>query len=118
MDEKVGGRTEDFNFLFEFRKALEDNELIDLGWIGSKFVWTNKYSEEGNVMERLDRWVANNAWKDLFPDSFIHHLTWYHSDHNPIIYKCSNYSDLNSKKKKKKIFKFEVFMVNYQNMKK
>jgi hypothetical protein len=42
-----------------FRDCLEDCNLLDLGFIGPKFTWTNKKSGDKNVKVRLDRAVAN-----------------------------------------------------------
>lgn len=42
-----------------FRKALEDNQLHDLGYNGDNFTWSNKQGDGRFTKERLDRAVAN-----------------------------------------------------------
>jgi hypothetical protein len=43
----------------QFRNALVNCQLTDLGFIGSKYTWTNCRSDGNFVKERLDRAVAN-----------------------------------------------------------
>jgi hypothetical protein len=43
-----------------FRRALEDANLEDLGFVGDAFTWRNNWHlAQGYVRERLDRAVAN-----------------------------------------------------------
>jgi hypothetical protein len=63
-----------------FRDAIDDCNLMDMGYIGDKFTW-----QRGNIRERLDRALANEAWSDKFPDACLHHLDYYRSDHRPIL---------------------------------
>ncbi|XP_030943673.1 uncharacterized protein LOC115968415 [Quercus lobata] len=51
----------------EFGAALEECNLIDLGFCGYKFTWNNKRPGAANTRERLDRAVANKEWRDMFP---------------------------------------------------
>ena len=71
----------------EFRFALEDYRLIDLGFIGHKFTWTNRRLGLAHTKQRLDRATANRAWIDRFPTSSISHLFSHTSDHIPILLK-------------------------------
>jgi hypothetical protein len=78
--EKEGGRTRAVNCMQAFRDAIDDCNLTDMGYIGDKFTW-----QRGNIRERLDRALANEAWSDKFPDACLHHLDYYRSDHRPIL---------------------------------
>jgi hypothetical protein len=40
---------------------LQDCELMDLGYEGPKFTWSNRQGHDTNVKVRLDRPVANGA---------------------------------------------------------
>ena len=53
----------------EFREALNDCLLLDLGYQGYEFTWTNNRDPPKCVDERLDRGVATSQWMDLFPQS-------------------------------------------------
>lgn len=62
------------------KRWVERNALIDLGFKGSRFTWTNN-----RIKERLDRGFCNSAWRTLFPEAFIKHLPRLSSDHCPIM---------------------------------
>ena len=68
-----------------FREALEDCGLKDLGFVGSCFTWTNKRSHPNFIRERLDRCVGHLDWRNLFPYFTVMHLDFWKSDHKPVI---------------------------------
>uniref|UniRef100_A0A803LRC5 Endonuclease/exonuclease/phosphatase domain-containing protein n=1 Tax=Chenopodium quinoa TaxID=63459 RepID=A0A803LRC5_CHEQI len=68
-----------------FRNTVTACHLEDLGFIGHDFRWTNNRGGVENIQERLDRFLANRAWRDLFLGSFVTHLTKRRSDHLPIL---------------------------------
>lgn len=72
-----------------FRSALQLCGLFDLGFKGVPFTYDNKRSGRSNVRVRLDRAVANNDWRNLFPNAQLDHLISSFSDHNPISLKLS-----------------------------
>ncbi|KAK9937007.1 hypothetical protein M0R45_013825 [Rubus argutus] len=76
-----GGRLKDWIH----RKAL-----IDMGFIGSKFTWTNN-----RIKERLDRAFCNDEWRMLYPEAFVQHLPRMKSDHCPIIIQLFSNTSLN-----------------------
>ncbi|KAK3017177.1 hypothetical protein RJ639_007120 [Escallonia herrerae] len=59
--------------------------LIDLGYSGNPFTWTNRRPVQAKIRERLDRGLANSQWCILFPNARIRHLPAHNSDHNPIL---------------------------------
>jgi hypothetical protein len=50
----------------QFREALEDCRLSDLGFVGPKFTWNNCRGAGIFIKERLDRAVANREWCMLY----------------------------------------------------
>lgn len=64
----------------EFCDAIDDCQLSDCGYLGDKFTW-----HSGNIRERLDRALANDAWNNLFKNTVVQHLNYYKSDHRPIL---------------------------------
>jgi endonuclease/exonuclease/phosphatase family metal-dependent hydrolase len=78
--EKEGGRSRPAHCMQAFRDAIEDCNLVDMRYIGDKFTW-----QRGDIRERLDRGLANEAWNMKFPDASLHHLDYYRSDHRPIL---------------------------------
>ncbi|KAA3482263.1 reverse transcriptase [Gossypium australe] len=54
-----------------FKETLEDCQLENRGHSGVWFTWERGNFAENNVKERLDRGVANEKWKCLFPTGII-----------------------------------------------
>jgi hypothetical protein len=71
MSEKWGGGAKSNSQISNFQLALEDYELSDLGFNGPKSMWTNCREGQEFIKERLDRRVANPAWKNYFPKAEI-----------------------------------------------
>ncbi|XP_040245505.2 uncharacterized protein [Aegilops tauschii subsp. strangulata] len=63
-----------------FRGALDDCALTDLGFRGVPFTYDNKRAGRKNVRVRLDRVVANDVWRDIFPDASVEHIVTSCSD--------------------------------------
>ncbi|KAA3486584.1 (+)-neomenthol dehydrogenase-like [Gossypium australe] len=59
-------------------------KLICMTWVfrGGQFTW-----HRGNLSERLDRVVGNDAWIKAFPNCLITHLPRIKSDHRPLLLK-------------------------------
>jgi hypothetical protein len=64
-----------------FRECLEDCELVDLGFTGPKYTWTNKQDADSNVRVRLDRAVGNGAFTAMFDDCHVENVITTSSDH-------------------------------------
>ena len=56
-------------------------QMMDLGFSGPKFTWTNKRDLGGLIQCRLDRVWANPNWKTSFPEANVTHLARVNSDH-------------------------------------
>ena len=84
--EKEGGPPRAESSMLKFRKALEECDLHDLGFVGDAFTWRNHHLwATSYVKEWLDRAVANSAWRDHFPLVHVINGDPQHSDHRPII---------------------------------
>ena len=60
--------------------------LLDLGFHGLRFTWTNKNPVwQCNIKEHLDRGLGNAEWKIQFPKTEVHHLPRVKSEHCPIL---------------------------------
>lgn len=105
--EKKGGLLREEGRMEDFRKALEDCNLMDLGFCGNWFTWERGNLPETNIQERLDRGVANDDWVSLFPEYQIRHLPHSFSDYCPLL--------LITKREIKKVvqrkYKFEAWWV-------
>jgi hypothetical protein len=58
--EKWGGAMRARGMMEDFKGALEDCHLSDMGATGPKFTWHNGRQGRDFTKERLDRVVANN----------------------------------------------------------
>jgi hypothetical protein len=83
--EKSGAATRQASQMERFRRALEDYELCDLGYIGPRFTWSNCRTDASYTQERLDRAVANREWCTLFSVASVTNLAACSSNHNPIL---------------------------------
>ncbi|KAJ1260516.1 hypothetical protein BS78_10G238300 [Paspalum vaginatum] len=84
--EKEGGVPRSQRCMDKFRETLEACNLHDLGFCGDSFTWRNNNRREGGyIRERLDRAVANEEWRNLFPGVQIINGDPRHSDHRPVI---------------------------------
>uniref|UniRef100_A0A803MIE9 CCHC-type domain-containing protein n=1 Tax=Chenopodium quinoa TaxID=63459 RepID=A0A803MIE9_CHEQI len=83
--EKQGGADFKYNEAAIFRDALNFCNLVDLGFIGYQFTWNNNQGGVDNLQERLDRFTANDEWKEMFAGAFVTHLEKRKSDHLPLL---------------------------------
>ena len=67
-----------------FQNCLDNCNLLDLGFNGPRFTWTNK-RQDGLVMKRLDHVLCNPVWKHSFEEANVIHLPKVASDHSPIL---------------------------------
>ncbi|KAL5560010.1 hypothetical protein UlMin_036221 [Ulmus minor] len=67
-----------------FIETLNYCGLADLGFRGPKFTWC-RGKATSLIQERLDRMLGNREWMDLFPNSRVHHLNLWGSDHRPLL---------------------------------
>lgn len=84
---KLGGNAVASSSRGGFRRLINENGLIDLGFEGHAFTWNNRRGGLANIQERLDRGFANDLWKLKFPNTSIIHLTALCSDHRPLLFK-------------------------------
>lgn len=82
---KRGGRLHPYFQMSNFRDALDECRLMDLGFVGSRFTWFKKCANNVMVWERLDRAVASNDWLEKYPAPKVMVLECGSSDHKPIL---------------------------------
>ncbi|XP_030936732.1 uncharacterized protein LOC115961994 [Quercus lobata] len=80
-DEKFGWLDRDARQMEVFRECLSDCGLIDLGFVGQRFTWCNGRIGEQRTRVRLDRMVANEEWRKMFPEARVIHRAMAASDH-------------------------------------
>ncbi|XP_019459941.1 PREDICTED: uncharacterized protein LOC109359701 [Lupinus angustifolius] len=74
----------------KFSQVLGSCGLLDLGAIGSRFTWFRREQGGRNVSKRLDRALADTNWRTVFSEAYVENLPKLHSDHCPILIRCSD----------------------------
>ncbi|KAL0439588.1 UNVERIFIED_CONTAM: putative mitochondrial protein [Sesamum latifolium] len=74
-----------FSTLRDFRLALDNAGLFDLGYSGDLFTWCNRREAPHTILERLDRACGNNNWRLSFPNTQVSPLESIYSDHTPLL---------------------------------
>ncbi|CAM8905799.1 unnamed protein product [Rhodiola kirilowii] len=93
-----------------FRSVIEECGLTDLGFRGPIFTFSNKRKGIFETKARLDRALANKAWREHFPDAEVVHETSGMSDHSPIIIKWEGTKRIG----KLKLFRFEPMWLKHR----
>ena len=60
-EDKFGGNQVNLNRALEFKKCLDDCNMIDLGFTGPKYTWANRRPITSLILERIDRCFANSG---------------------------------------------------------
>ncbi|CAM8982876.1 unnamed protein product [Rhodiola kirilowii] len=90
------------NNMDRFRNVLLDCGLMDLGYKGYKFTYSNRRQGSEEVASRLDRAVGDDLWVDRFPNAIVEHLISHRSDHCPLLLSFDGIIQVNHK-----LFRFE-----------
>ncbi|KAL2895153.1 hypothetical protein RDABS01_011062, partial [Bienertia sinuspersici] len=106
-EEKLGCSLREQSVMGEFKEALEDCGLMDLGYVGFEYTWWNGREGDDSIHERLDRMVGNNKWLEEFPLLTVYHLNQGDSDHLPL--KLVEYKGNKNMRRKGYSFKFEDY---------
>ncbi|XP_072951731.1 uncharacterized protein [Typha angustifolia] len=69
----------------DFSSWIDKAGLMDLGFAGPAFTWSNRRSPCSLSRERLDRVLACPRWSSFFPEARVLHLPAILSDHNPVL---------------------------------
>ena len=94
VEEKFGGKAVDLRRALRFQDCL-NYWMIDLGFFGSKFTWSNNQPLTHLIQERIDRVFVNPAWNELHPEACVKHLERSHFDHCPVILSLHQEAQLN-----------------------
>ncbi|PNT75667.1 hypothetical protein BRADI_1g36516v3 [Brachypodium distachyon] len=68
-----------------FCNYVKNCGLIDLGYSGPAYTWSNRRYSSTPLYERLDRFFANPKWSDMFPNANVYNLPIMLSDHAPVL---------------------------------
>jgi hypothetical protein len=80
--------------MLAFHRTLEDCQLLDLGFRGSKYTWCNEHSGREYNKERLDRAVAYHGCSSFFNVVEVQVLARHRSDHSPLLVSYAKTEDV------------------------
>lgn len=83
--------------------------MIDLGYSGAAFTWTNRRDVDALIHQRIDRCWGNPPWNLAFPDANVTHLPRVSFDHCPLL--LSLYENLHNRLERP--FRFEKMWLNH-----
>ncbi|XP_071902526.1 uncharacterized protein [Coffea arabica] len=95
-EEKWGGKDRAEGGFREFNRFIKANNLIDLGYQGVPWTWSNSWERDGEVKESLDRCPCSTEWMQRYEKARCNHGEIEASDHLMLIV------DTNSDTKRKK----------------
>jgi hypothetical protein len=87
---KFGGQPYACSSNDPFQDFLNSHGLVDLGFSGSPFTWSNHRHGRHLIRERLDHSVVSTQWIHLFPLFLVRHLPAQASDHNALLLNTSS----------------------------
>nr|POE76376.1 hypothetical protein CFP56_38007 [Quercus suber] len=64
-----------------FQECLDNCRMIDIGFNGPRFTWSNHRPLSQLIQTRIDRIFVNAEWNDLYPEAAVFHLEKTHSNH-------------------------------------
>ncbi|XP_071928071.1 uncharacterized protein [Coffea arabica] len=91
--EKRGGRPFAIAEGMDFMNFMEEAEVFDVGFSGSKFTWSNNRRSRARISKRLDRFLVNGSCLDFSNDISVLHLARHPSDHAPLKVSFATQSD-------------------------
>ncbi|CAM8905994.1 unnamed protein product [Rhodiola kirilowii] len=107
--EVQGGRGRQNWQMENFRRVLDDCDLVDLGFVGYPFTYSNRRKGDAEVRARLDRAVATVDWRRLFPRVSVRHVQLHASDHQLLVLDTENKCIM----RKQRLFRFEVMWFDH-----
>ena len=107
-EDKFGGRGVNINRSLAFKDCLDKCSMVDMGFSGPRYTWTNKRDISNLIIERIDRFFMNPDWCVMYPNARVTHLPRCHSDHCPVLMEALPVSTI----KLNRPFRFQEFWLS------
>ncbi|KAL0290874.1 UNVERIFIED_CONTAM: hypothetical protein Sradi_7040400 [Sesamum radiatum] len=104
-NENQGGDIQRMGPMEDFNDMMTDTGLIDAGFEGEPFTWTNK-----RIWRRLDRVLYSKEWAETFNITRVAHLPRRLSDHHPLCIDASK-----TENKKPSSFRFQNMWLQHHS---
>ncbi|KAL2938022.1 LINE-1 retrotransposable element ORF2 protein [Bienertia sinuspersici] len=112
LDQKLGG-TNYIPGASAFSSWRINLMLSELPFHGTKFTWCNNREKGDIIYERLDRGLANDSWRCLFPDAHIINYEILTSDHCAILLQTEA-----ENRRRRRPYKLEAWCLNHEEVEK
>jgi hypothetical protein len=107
-DEHLGSCDRSEAQMSMFRDCIEECGLVDLGFTGHRFTWSNRQEGDDLVLVRLDRAVVNAALMELFDGFRVENIITTTSDHLAIYVILDSLDEAATKAPVQQLFRFEA----------
>ncbi|CAN1135893.1 hypothetical protein LINPERHAP2_LOCUS9138, partial [Linum perenne] len=88
--EKEGDLSPNPKAIADFHAFILDLQLIDVGFSGPTFTWSNKqHISQKVISSRLDRFLISSQWLDAWPEMAVTHITTSSPDHLATHLQCT-----------------------------
>lgn len=91
-----------------FLNLIDDNNLLDLYFIGPKYTWCNNQNGMAQLWARLDHCLVNMSWSSKLSNYTLRHLVRIFSDHGPLLLSITLHNS-----HKRVLFHFANHWLNY-----
>ena len=105
--EKAGGNVRSERQMTRFRDVIHFCGFHDLGFHGVPCTWYKNQLSEVRLRIRLDRALANHAWKSKFVGAEVHHVPMSTSDHSLLALRLPKQEE-DRNHKGQRMFRFEA----------
>ena len=97
-EDKFGGRNINLNRALDFKGYLDASNILDLGFFGLKYTWSNQRKISNLILEMIDRCFANPTRRLLYPEASVTHLHRVFSYHYPVLMElCNSLAEVRNK---------------------
>ena len=103
--DKYRGKGVHVNRSLAFKDCLDFCNMVDMGFSGPRYTWSNKRELNNLILERIDRFFMNLDWCLLYLDARVTHLPRCHSDHCSVLMETHPIRNINLTRP----FKFQEF---------
>lgn len=114
QSDKIGGKMVSPTKHKSIWKMINTCELLDFGFSGMAYTWSNLRQEEECIQERMDRVWVNKQWQIQYREAYVQHLTCTHSGHHPI---CLH-TTVNNQKHQNPFFRFQLAWLKHKDFEK
>lgn len=73
-EKRLGDRPHRTYKSFDFVTTMEACGLIDVGYVGARYTWSNNRRPRKRIWKRLDRILVNDQWTQKFQHNYVRHL--------------------------------------------